>query len=389
MVNDRVLIFDTTLRDGEQCPGASMTIQEKVQIAEMLVLLDVDIIEAGFAAASNADFRAIQEISNRFKSTVICSLSRSLRADIDLAAEALAPARRKRIHNFISTSPLHMKYKLKMSPDDVLEAIADSVAYARRFTDDVEWSCEDGTRSDPEFLKRCFDIAIKSGATTVNIADTVGYILPHEFSELIMNLMESVTGMEKVIFSVHCHDDLGLAVANSLAALSAGARQVECTINGLGERAGNASLEEIVMAIKVRGDTLKMETEINSKKLLSASELVSDITGFPVPPNKAIVGSNAFAHESGIHQHGVINHRRTYEIIDPDDVGAVGSQIVLGKHSGKKGLLEKCRKLGFDIGENALESLFSEFKLVCQNKFDITDEDLKALIESHLGKNDG
>ncbi len=378
---NRVLIFDTTLRDGEQCPGASMTVAQKVDVAKALEALRVDIIEAGFAAAAQSERDAIHEIAETVTESIICSLTRANRADIDAAVEALAPARHKRIHNFISTSPLHMKYKLQLEPEEVLEAIEDSVTYARRFVGDVEWSCEDGTRSDPEFLKRCFDVAIRCGATTVNIADTVGYTMPEEFTALITMLRNSVAGMEKVRFSVHCHDDLGMAVANSLAAVKAGARQIECTINGLGERAGNASLEEIVMAIRTRKDLLEVETNIDPVHLTTASQLVAEASGFTVPPNKAVVGSNAFAHESGIHQHGVIKHRGTYEIIDPRDVGAHDSVLVLGKHSGKHALKFRLEELGYSIGDNALEELFWRFKSAAEKKKEIHDDELVALVE--------
>ena len=378
---NRVLIFDTTLRDGEQCPGASMTVAHKIEVARALEALRVDVIEAGFAAAAESERQAIHQISTIVTESTVCSLTRANRGDIDAAVESLAPARRKRIHNFISTSPLHMKFKLRMEPEEVLAAIEDSVTYARRFVDDVEWSCEDGTRSDPEFLKRCFDVAIRCGATTVNIADTVGYTMPEEFTALITMLRNSVAGMEKVRFSVHCHDDLGMAVANSLAAIKAGARQVECTINGLGERAGNASLEEIVMALRTRKDLLEVETNIDPVHLTTVSKLVAEASGFSVPPNKAVVGSNAFAHESGIHQHGIIRHRGTYEIIDPRDVGAQESVLVLGKHSGKHALKFRLEELGYSIGDNALEDLFWRFKKAAEQKKEIHDDELVALVE--------
>ena len=335
MSDDRIMIFDTTLRDGEQCPGASMTVDEKLQICKALDRLGIDIIEAGFPASSPGDFESVSSVARVVENAAVCALTRARKDDIDIAASALAPATRKRIHTFISTSPLHMKYKLQMSPEAVLEAITDSVTHARNLCDDVEWSCEDGTRSDFEFLCRCFDAAIKAGAATVNIADTVGYILPEEFHALISRLRGTISGIEKVRFSVHCHDDLGLATANSLAAVRAGARQVECTINGIGERAGNASLEEIVMALHTRRDELGVYTNMKTEYLTSTSQLVSGVTGFAVPPNKAIVGGNAFAHESGIHQHGVLMNRGTYEIILPETVGADGSRLVMGKHSGQ------------------------------------------------------
>ena len=378
---EKVIIFDTTLRDGEQCPGASMTLNEKLEIAVQLEKLGVDVIEAGFAASSQSEVDAITAISKKVRCPIICSLARSVKSDIDIAASALRFAEKSRIHTFISTSPLHMKYKLRMNEDEVIAAITSSVTHARNLCNDVEWSCEDGTRSDPQFLIKCFDAAIKAGATTVNIADTVGYILPDEFVALINFIKESVANIDKATLSVHCHDDLGLAVANSLAATKSGVRQIECTINGLGERAGNASLEELVMLIKTRRDQINLFTGINSPEILATSKLVSKITGFPVPPNKSVVGANAFAHESGIHQHGVIKHRATYEIIKPEEVGAHGSDLVLGKHSGKWGLLQKCRELGLDIGDNSIETLFVEFKKLSEKKFEITHEDLKSLIE--------
>ena len=380
--DDHVLIFDTTLRDGEQSPGASMSVAEKIRIAKALENLQVDIIEAGFAAASKAEVEALQAIGRELTESVVCSLTRSVRQDIDIAVEALKTAKRKRIHNFIATSHLHMKHKLQMTPDQVLQSIQDSVSYARNFVDDVEWSCEDGTRSDPEFLKRCFDTAIRAGATTVNIADTVGYTMPEEFTELITMLRNSVAGMERVRFSVHCHNDLGMAVANSLAAIKAGARQVECTINGLGERAGNASLEEIVMAIRTRKDLLEVETRVDPVSLTETSKMVSEASGFLVPPNKAIVGKNAFAHESGIHQHGVIKHRGTYEIICPEEVGAGGSTLVLGKHSGKHALAARLNELGYVLGNNALEDIFVRFKDLADQKGELNDVDLVRLIEN-------
>ncbi len=315
--SNRVIIFDTTLRDGEQSPGASMTLDEKLRIAEMLEELGVDVIEAGFPIASDGDFEAVREISRVVRKPIICGLARSSRADIERAAEALEPAERPRIHTFIATSPLHMKYKLQMEPDEVYQAVIDSVTHARNFTDDVDWSPEDGSRTDPDFLCRCVESAIKAGATCINLPDTVGYALPDEFGRLIGMLRERVPNSDQAIFSAHCHNDLGLAVANSLAAVEAGARQVECTINGLGERAGNAALEEIVMALRTRNDRMPFETAINTEVITRVSRLVSTITGFTVQPNKAIVGANAFAHEAGIHQDGILKHAGTYEIMTP------------------------------------------------------------------------
>jgi 2-isopropylmalate synthase len=376
----QVKIFDTTLRDGEQSPGASMTSDEKLDIARVLSELNVDIIEAGFAIASQGDFDAIHQISQEIDNAEICSLCRANRHDIDRALEALAPAAQPRIHVFISTSHIHMKYKLRLSPDQVVESIDSAVRYARRYCDNVEWSCEDGTRSDIEFLKRCFDTAIRAGATTVNIADTVGYIMPRELQEIVRTLRESVPGMDGVDFSVHCHDDLGMATANSLAAIEAGATQVECSINSLGERAGNASLEEITMALKTRSALLGAETRVDTRHLQKASSLVSAITGFPVPPNKAIVGRNVFAHESGIHQHGVLQNRLTYEIMRPEDIGFNESTIVLGKHSGRHGLRAKLLELGLNPGDNAFETVFTEFKKLADTGAPITDDALHGLV---------
>ena len=352
---NRVVIFDTTLRDGEQSPGASMTLEEKLRIAEVLDELGVDIVEAGFPVASNGDFEAVREIAATLRNATVCGLARAHDSDIDRAGEALQSARRKRIHTFISTSPLHMKYKLRMAPDDVHAAVISSVRRARNYTDDVEWSPEDGSRSEHDFLCRCVEAAIDAGATTVNIPDTVGYAMPEEFGALITMLRNRVPNIDKAVISVHCHNDLGLAVANSLAAVAAGARQVECTINGLGERAGNAALEEIVMGLKTRKDLLPYETGVDTTQIMRASRLVSAVTGFVVQPNKAIVGANAFAHEAGIHQHGMLRHAQTYEIMDPADVGLTKSTLVMGKHSGRHAFRVKLKDLGLDVGEDALD----------------------------------
>jgi 2-isopropylmalate synthase len=375
-----IKIFDTTLRDGEQCPGASMKPSEKLEIARVLSELNVDVIEAGFAVASAGDFEAVNRIAREVRNAEICSLCRANSHDIDQAREALAPAESPRIHVFISTSPIHMKYKLRLSPDEVVESIDSAVRYARRFCDAVEWSCEDGTRSEMEFLKRCFDTAIRAGATTVNVADTVGYIMPSEMQNIVRTLRESVDGMDRVDFSVHCHDDLGMATANSLAAIEAGASQVECSINSLGERAGNASLEEIAMALKTRSDILGAETKIDTRHLQKASSLVSAVTGFPVPPNKAIVGRNVFAHESGIHQHGVLQNRLTYEIMKPEDIGFDESSIVLGKHSGRHGLRAKLSEMGYEPGDNAFESIFADFKEMADRVGLVPDEALHDMV---------
>ncbi|MDX1483918.1 MAG: 2-isopropylmalate synthase [Alphaproteobacteria bacterium] len=379
--SNRVTIFDTTLRDGEQSPGASMTLEEKLRIAEVLDELGVDVIEAGFPIASNGDFDAVREIAASLRNATVCGLARAHDGDIDRAAEALQSAKRKRIHTFISTSPLHMKYKLQMEPEDVHAAVIASVTRARNYTDDVEWSPEDGSRSEHDFLCRCVESAIDAGATTINIPDTVGYAVPAEFGALIEMLRNRVPNIDKAVISVHCHNDLGLAVANSLAAVAAGARQVECTINGLGERAGNAALEEIVMGLRTRKDILPFETGVDTTQIMRASRLVSAVTGFVVQPNKAIVGANAFAHESGIHQHGMLKHAQTYEIMRPEDVGLTQSKLVMGKHSGRHAFREKLKDLGIDVGENAIEDAFRRFKDLADKKKEIFDEDILALID--------
>jgi 2-isopropylmalate synthase len=383
---NRVTIFDTTLRDGEQSPGASMNIEEKLRIAEALERMGVDVIEAGFPIASNGDFESVHAVSKQARESVVCGLARSARMDIERAAEALEPARRKRIHTFISTSPLHMEHKLRMEPDEVLEAVIDSVTFARRFTDDVEWSCEDGSRTERDFLCRTVEAAITAGATTVNIPDTVGYTLPDEFADIIKTLFDRVPNIDRAVISVHCHNDLGLAVANSLAAVKQGARQVECTINGLGERAGNAAMEEIVMAIRTRHDLLPFETGIRTDHITRVSRLVSATTGFTVQNNKAIVGANAFAHESGIHQDGVLKHARTYEIMTPESVGLGSSTLVMGKHSGRHAFREKLKELGYELGDNALQSAFARFKDLADKKKDVYDEDLIAIVDDQLAR---
>ena len=327
---NEVRIFDTTMRDGEQSPGASMNLEEKLRIAEALEDMGVDIIEAGFPIASNGDFEAVSEVSKILRESVVCGLARAGQKDVERAAAALKPAKRRRIHTFIATSALHMKVKLQMKPEDVHKAVIDSVKRARNFTDDVEWSSEDGTRTDHDFLCRCVESAIKAGATTVNIPDTVGYALPEEYAELIRMLFNRVPNIDKAVVSVHCHNDLGLAVANSLAALQAGARQVECTINGLGERAGNAAMEEIVMSMRTRRDLFDLNCGVDTQKITRTSRLVSQVTGFVIQPNKAIVGANAFAHEAGIHQDGVLKDAETYEIMTPESVGLKKSTLVMG-----------------------------------------------------------
>jgi 2-isopropylmalate synthase len=381
---DRVLIFDTTLRDGEQSPGATMTFDEKMEVAEMLDALGVDVIEAGFPIASNGDFEAVSEIARRVQNAVVCGLARAALKDIDRAAEAVRHAKRPRIHTFLSTSPVHMKYKLQMEPEQVYEAVVASVTRARNHVDDVEWSPEDATRTERDFLCRCVEAAIKAGATTINIPDTVGYTVPEEYCELIRMLRERVPGADKVVFSTHCHNDLGMAVANSLAGLRAGARQVECTINGIGERAGNAALEEIVMALRVRSDVLPYWTSIEPAMLTRASKLVSAVTSFPVQYNKAIVGKNAFAHESGIHQDGMLKHTQTYEIMRPEDVGVKATSLVMGKHSGRHAFREKLRDLGYELGDNAFEDAFRRFKDLADRKKHVFDEDIEALVDEEI-----
>lgn len=378
--SDRLIIFDTTLRDGEQSPGASMTLEEKVRIAKVLEEMQVDIIEAGFPIASPGDFEAVKAVATAVKNSTVCGLARSLDADIERAGEALKPAESSRIHTFIATSPIHMKEKLRMQPDDVLAQAIKSVKKARQYTDDVEFSAEDAGRSELDFLCRVVEAAIDAGASTINIPDTVGYNIPHQFGELIKQLLERVPNADKAIFSVHCHNDLGLAVGNSLASVLNGARQVECTINGLGERAGNASLEEVVMAVRTRQDVFECDTNINTRIILPASRLVSSITGFPVQPNKAIVGKNAFAHESGIHQDGVLKSRETYEIMRAQDVGWSDNKIVLGKHSGRSALRSRLEEIGIKMdSEEALNAAFSRFKDVADRKHEIFDEDLRAI----------
>ena len=378
---ERVVIFDTTLRDGEQSPGCSMNLDEKIQVAEVLEQMGVDVIEAGFPIASRGDFEAVSEIAKRVKESTVAGLARATAKDIDRAGEAVRHAARPRIHTFISTSPLHMKHKLQMAPEAVHQAVMDSVGQARNLCDDVEWSPEDGTRTEHDFLCRCVETAIKAGARTVNIPDTVGYTVPEEFHRLIAMLMNRVPNIDQAVISVHCHNDLGLAVANSLAAVQAGARQVECTINGIGERAGNAALEEVVMALRTRHDTMPYKTGIDTTKIMKASRLLSAITGFNVQPNKAIVGANAFAHESGIHQDGMLKNAGTYEIMTPESVGLTRSTLVMGKHSGRHAFKTKLEELGFKLGDNELNDAFQRFKDLADHKKDVYDEDLIALVD--------
>jgi 2-isopropylmalate synthase len=384
LASNRVVIFDTTLRDGEQSPGASMNLEEKLRIAGLLEEMGVDVIEAGFPIASNGDFEAVREIARLVKTASVCGLARAGRMDIDRAWEALKHAKRPRIHTFLSTSALHMKYKLQMEPEAVHQAVIDSVTYARNLCDDVEWSPEDGSRTDHDFLCRTVESAIKAGARTINVPDTVGYAVPEEFAALIRMLVERVPNIDKAIISVHCHNDLGLAVANSLAAVGAGARQIECTVNGLGERAGNCAMEEVVMALKTRQDAMPYSTGIKTDCITRASRLVSTITGFVVQPNKAIVGANAFAHESGIHQDGMLKHAGTYEIMTPESVGLNRSTLVMGKHSGRHAFKMKLHELGFDLGDNALADTFRRFKDLADRKKEIFDEDLVALVDDEV-----
>ena len=372
--SDKIIIFDTTLRDGEQCPGATMTFEEKLQVAELLDTMGVDVIEAGFPIASEGDFEAVTEIAKLAKQSVICGLARANFTDIDRAGEAIKPAKRGRIHTFIGTSPLHRQHQLQLTQDQVYERVVSSVTRARGYTDDVEWSAMD-------YLCRVIEAAIKAGATTINIPDTVGYATPEEYFDLITMLKTRVPGMDKVVISTHCHDDLGLAVANSLAGVRAGARQIECTINGLGERAGNAALEEVVMAIRTRHDLLPYRTDITTEMLSRASKLVSAVTNFPVQYNKAIVGRNAFAHESGIHQDGVLKNTETYEIMTPESVGVSKSSLVMGKHSGRAAFKSKLKELGYSLGDNAMEDAFNRFKALADRKKHIYDEDIEALVD--------
>lgn len=381
VMKDKLIIFDTTLRDGEQSPGASMTRDEKVRIGKALERMKVDVIEAGFPVASIGDFEAVQAVANAVKDSTVCGLARALDKDIDRAGEALKGANSARIHTFIATSPIHMQNKLRMEPEQVIEYAVKAVKRARRYTDNVEFSPEDAGRSEEDFLCRILEAVIDAGATTLNIPDTVGYSVPQQFGATIANLINRIPNSDKAIFSVHCHNDLGLAVANSLSAVMNGARQVECTINGLGERAGNASLEEVVMAIRTRQDVFSCNTELDTREILTCSKLVSSITGFPVQPNKAIVGANAFAHESGIHQDGVLKNRETYEIMKAEDVGWSANRMVLGKHSGRNAFKSRMTELGFEFSsEEELNDTFFRFKQLADKKHEIFDEDLQALI---------
>jgi 2-isopropylmalate synthase len=382
---NRIVIFDTTMRDGEQSPGASMSLEEKLQISRCLDELGVDVIEAGFPIASPGDFEAVTEISKILKKSIPCGLARATTKDIDACRDALSHAKNFRIHTFISTSPLHMKHKLNKSPEQVLDAIKHSVTYARKFTDDVEWSCEDGTRTDMDYMCKTVELAINCGAKTINIPDTVGYTVPAEYTKIITTLINKVPNIDKAILSTHTHNDLGLAVANALAGVVAGARQVECTINGIGERAGNSALEEIVMAIKTRNDLMPFTTGINTKLISKASKIVSNATGFPVQFNKAIVGKNAFAHESGIHQDGMLKNRNTYEIMTPESVGVHKTSLVMGKHSGRHAFKDKLNDLGYiGITDDVIQITFGKFKILADKKKHVYDEDIAALVDDSL-----
>ncbi|MDB5888046.1 MAG: 2-isopropylmalate synthase [Rhodocyclales bacterium] len=378
---DRLVIFDTTLRDGEQSPGASMTREEKVRIARQLERMRVDVIEAGFAAASNGDFEAVRAVAEAVRESTVCSLARANENDVRRAGESIKPAARGRIHTFIATSAIHMEKKLRMTPDQVVAQAVKAIGWASEYTEDIEFSAEDAGRSDVDFLCRIFNEVIKAGAKTINVPDTVGYNVPEQFARLISTLIERVPNSDKVVWSVHCHNDLGLAVANSLAAVMAGARQVECTVNGLGERAGNASMEEVVMAVRTRADIFPVTTNIDATQIVPASKLVSQVTGYAVQPNKAIVGANAFAHESGIHQDGVLKHRETYEIMRAEDVGWSANRLTLGKLSGRNAFRSRLNDIGITIeSEEQLNIAFAHFKELADKKQEIFDEDLHALM---------
>lgn len=385
MTGDQIVIFDTTLRDGEQSPGCSMNTKEKLEVASALVELGVDVIEAGFPIASPGDFEAVNEIATRFGDrSTICALARSLDADIARAKEALANAEKRRIHVFLATSAIHREHKLKMDKQQIIDKAVEAVTNAKDFCDDIEFSPEDAARTELDFLCEVVEKTIAAGATTVNIPDTVGYATPSHYFKVIRYLKENVSNIEDAIISTHCHNDLGLAVANSLAAVEAGARQIECTINGLGERAGNAALEEVVMAIRTRADYYNVHTKIQTERLVPTSDLVSSITGMKVQRNKAIVGQNAFAHEAGIHQHGVLQERSTYEIMRPEDVGYVGQNLVLGKHSGRHAFRDRVKELGFELSDEEMQQAFDDFIALADKKKEVYDSDIRALIDSRL-----
>jgi 2-isopropylmalate synthase len=381
---DRVIIFDTTLRDGEQCPGATMTLEEKLEVAALLDTMGVDVIEAGFPIASNGDFEAVSLIAQQVKNATVAGLARAISADIARAGEAVRHAAKPRIHTFVSTSPIHLAHQMRKTEEEVLEIITATVTQARNLIEDIEWSAMDATRTPIDYLCRCVEAAIKSGATTINLPDTVGYATPDEYRAMFMAVRERVPNADKAIFSAHCHNDLGLAVANSLAALEGGARQIECTINGIGERAGNAALEEIVMAIKTRGDVLPYETGIEATMLTRASKLASAATSFPVQYNKAIVGRNAFAHESGIHQDGMLKNAQTYEIMTPESVGVSKTSLVMGKHSGRAAFRNKLEELGYSLSDNQFQDAFERFKDLADRKKHVYDEDIEALVDQNI-----
>ncbi|MDP8263056.1 MAG: 2-isopropylmalate synthase [Candidatus Ancaeobacter aquaticus] len=384
-MKEKVIIFDTTLRDGEQSPGASMDLREKLEVARQLERMNVDVIEAGFPIASPGDYEAVKLVSKELKKPIICGLARSVKKDIDRALDALKYAKHPRIHIFLATSKIHMKHKLKKAESEILKIATESVAYARKYIKDIEFSPEDASRTEPEFLKQVVEAVIGAGATTVNIPDTVGYTLPCPYGEQIKYLKENVSNIEKAVISVHCHNDLGLAVANSISAIVNGARQIECTINGIGERAGNAAMEEIVMILKTRKDLFRgLYTDINAKEIYRSSKLVSQITGIHVQPNKAIVGENAFAHESGIHQDGMLKERTTYEIMRPESIGLTESKLVLGKHSGRHAFKNKLESMGLSLKQDDLDKAFERFKTLADKKKTIYDEDIQAIISDEI-----
>ena len=389
VVKDQVLIFDTTLRDGEQSPGATMSLSEKIEIAALLDEMGVDIIEAGFPIASEGDFEAVSEISKIIEIASVCGLARANKVDIERCWRAVENANKPRIHTFIGTSPLHREFQVRLTKEQVLDKVFETVKFAKTFCEDVQWSPMDATRTERDFLIKVVRVAIEAGASTINIPDTVGYTAPKESAEIIKNLFATIPEMKDIIVSTHCHNDLGMATANSLAAVEAGARQVECTINGLGERAGNTALEEIAMALRVRQDILPFKTRLDTKKLIQASRLVSTVSGFPVQFNKAIVGKNAFAHESGIHQDGMLKHAGTFEIMKPEDIGLTETNLVMGKHSGRAALRKKISDLGFNLGDNQLQDLFIRFKALADRKKEVYDEDLLALLaDNSMARND-
>ena len=386
MSSEKVMIFDTTLRDGEQSPGAALSISEKLEIAQQLAKLRIDVIEAGFPVSSPAQFEATRLCAEQVQGPVICGLARANQKDIDAAGEALKSAPKRRIHTFIATSPIHMEYKLRKKPDEVLKMAVEAVKMAKQYTEDVEFSPEDACRSEMEFLYEILTAVIEAGATTLNIPDTVGYVLPYEYGEIIAKLKQNVKGIDKAVISTHCHNDLGVATANSLAGVRNGARQIECTINGLGERAGNAAMEEVVMAIQTRGDFFEnaVTTGINTREIYRTSQLVSQLTGFVIQPNKAIVGANAFAHESGIHVDGILKHRETYEIMQPEMIGLTESRMVLGRHSGRHGFVDRCKQLGYHLTDEEIQVAYNKFLEIADKKKEIFDEDIAAIISDEV-----